>query len=167
MEIVRSRCDVREESLRFLTESLRCPYDSCRMLGVCSSFVYYQTCTTSKSASWLPRKEKASGPKRHTQITKHCCRWCFRLTGDSLNLHRKHADTFCFFNLLRRSLAIVMIGEKAQHCRLLKPYGKMQPYPIKNAQKRSDVTARPSQGFRTAPVRCYLRRVYGILPYDF
>ena len=64
VEIVRSRCDAREESLRFLTQPLRSPYDSRTMLGVRPSFVYYQTCTTSQCIM-----ARASGShKKHHRI---------------------------------------------------------------------------------------------------
>ena len=48
-------CDVREESLLFLTEPLRSPYDNHTVLGVRLSFVYYRTCKTSQCIMAPPK----------------------------------------------------------------------------------------------------------------
>ena len=62
MEIVRSPCDVREESLRFLTEHLRSPYDSRTVLGVRPPSVYYQTCKNGSPE----RKRQAETSQNYT-----------------------------------------------------------------------------------------------------
>ena len=66
VEIIRSPCDVREESLRFLTEPLRSPYDSRTMVGVRPSFVYYRTYTTSLCIMDPPKEKDKRSSQNYT-----------------------------------------------------------------------------------------------------
>ena len=52
-------------SVRSPYDFLRSPYDSCTMLGVRPSFVYYQTCTTSQYIM-APPKGKGKLSKKET-----------------------------------------------------------------------------------------------------